>query len=271
MTSTIAESLNSRGYVIVARSMGAARLLDYRVSILRGVVLERWRGRAIVIVARAAGRPVVGRPRASSPWRKQRCSHCRRRQASCTCARSDLKRLMRGSFRAVRPTLSRCGTSHPSGDGVDISLLMNAGLLVDLRSFRRPARQVSACSEPSFSSWWLPPSPSRTAGTSIALSSKRRAIASDFHAGYRWRQRFFPISSSSCRKKIRRSAGAPSADAIVGPAAYPNGALLKAAAGGRELKILLPMITEVSRESHARLSIVKSATCRVLPTSCRCA
>ncbi len=57
---TIAESL-VKDAIIVARSMGAAELLDYPRERLRGVVLEDGAATShVVIVARAMGIPVVG-------------------------------------------------------------------------------------------------------------------------------------------------------------------------------------------------------------------
>jgi len=57
---TMAESL-AKDSIIVARSMGAAELLDYPRERLRGVVLEDGAATShVVIVARAMGIPVVG-------------------------------------------------------------------------------------------------------------------------------------------------------------------------------------------------------------------
>src|SRR5690606_24558853 len=125
--------------VLVARSMGAAELLDYPREKLRGLALE---GGAItshvVIVARALGIPVVGQVKGAVSMSENGdpviidgddgTMHLRP-QANIQDAYAEKAR-----FRARRQAMYRELRNRPSvsKDGCEVELNMNAGLAVDL-------------------------------------------------------------------------------------------------------------------------------------------
>jgi len=125
--------------IIVARTMGAAELLDYPRDKLRGVVLEDGAQTShVVIVARAMGIPVVGQGKGAVSMSEngdaiivdgdEGLIHLR--------PQPDLEKAYaeKVRFRARRQQLYRELRDSPSQtkDGVQVDLLMNAGLLVDL-------------------------------------------------------------------------------------------------------------------------------------------
>jgi phosphotransferase system enzyme I (PtsP) len=125
--------------IIVARTMGAAELLDYPRDKLRGVVLEDGAQTShVVIVARAMAIPVVGQGKGAVSMSEngdaiivdgdEGLVHLR--------PQSDLEKAYaeKVRFRARRQQLYRELRDKPSEtkDGVQVDLLMNAGLLVDL-------------------------------------------------------------------------------------------------------------------------------------------
>ena len=135
---TLAESL-PKDAIIVARSMGAAELLDYPRERLRGVVLEDGAITShIVIVARAVGIPVAGQVTGAVSMAENGDAiivdgdagrvHLRP-QSDVEAAYAEKVR-----FRAKRQELYRELRGRPSvtKDGVAVDLMMNAGLAVDL-------------------------------------------------------------------------------------------------------------------------------------------
>ncbi|WP_274630232.1 phosphoenolpyruvate--protein phosphotransferase [Arvimicrobium flavum] len=125
--------------IIVARSMGAAELLDYPRDKLRGLVLEDGAVTShVVIVARAMGIPVAGQMKGAVSMAEngdaiivdgeEGVIHLRP-QPDLEAAYSEKVR-----FRARRQEVYRELRSKPSvsRDGVKVDLLMNAGLAVDL-------------------------------------------------------------------------------------------------------------------------------------------
>ena len=125
--------------ILVARSMGAAELLDYPRERLRGLVLEEGAPTShIVIVARAIGVPTVGQVKGAVSLAENGDAiivdgedgqvHLRP-QADIEAAYAEKVR-----FRARRQQLYRELRHEPAvtKDGVPIELLMNAGLAVDL-------------------------------------------------------------------------------------------------------------------------------------------
>ncbi len=128
-----------RDAIIVARSMGAAELLDYPREKLRGLVLEDGAVTShVVIVARAMGIPVAGQVKGVVSMAEngdpiildgdEGTVHLRP-QAEIEAAYAEKVR-----FRARRQELYRSLRDQPavSKDGVRFELLMNGGLLVDL-------------------------------------------------------------------------------------------------------------------------------------------
>ena len=125
--------------IIVARSMGAAELLDYPRDKLRGLVLEDGAVTShVVIVARAMGIPVAGQMKGAVSMAENgdaiivdgdEGSIHLRPQPDLEAAYAEKVR-----FRARRQELYRELRKKPSQtkDGVDIDLMMNAGLAVDL-------------------------------------------------------------------------------------------------------------------------------------------
>ncbi|MBX3584329.1 MAG: phosphoenolpyruvate--protein phosphotransferase [Rhizobiaceae bacterium] len=125
--------------IIVARSMGAAELLDYPREKLRGLVLEDGTLTShVVIVARAMGIPVSGQVKGAVSMSEngdaiivdgdEGTIHLRP-QPDLEAAYAEKVR-----FRARRQELYRELRKKPSEskDGVKVDLLMNAGLAVDL-------------------------------------------------------------------------------------------------------------------------------------------
>ncbi|WP_292496241.1 putative PEP-binding protein, partial [Mesorhizobium sp.] len=125
--------------IIVARSMGAAELLDYPRDKLRGLVLEDGAATShVVIVARAMGIPVAGQVKGAVSMAEngdaiivdgeEGTIHLRP-QSDLEAAYAEKVR-----FRARRQEIYRELRKKPSltKDGVPVDLLMNAGLAVDL-------------------------------------------------------------------------------------------------------------------------------------------
>jgi len=128
-----------RDAVIVARSMGAAELLDFPRDRLRGLVLEDGAITShVVIVARAMGIPVAGQMKGAVSMAENGDAiiidgdegriHLRP-QPDVEAAYAEKVR-----FRARRQELYRELRNKPSKtkDGVRVDLMMNAGLFVDL-------------------------------------------------------------------------------------------------------------------------------------------
>ncbi|MEZ5782825.1 MAG: phosphoenolpyruvate--protein phosphotransferase [Rhizobiaceae bacterium] len=128
-----------RDAIVVARSMGAAELLDYPREKLRGLVLEDGAVTShVVIVARAIGIPVAGQMKGAVSMAEngdaiivdgeEGIVHLRP-QPDVEAAYTEKVR-----FRARRQEVYRELRSRPSvsKDGIKIDLLMNAGLAVDL-------------------------------------------------------------------------------------------------------------------------------------------
>lgn len=125
--------------IIVARAMGAAELLDYPREAIRGLVLEDGAVTShVVIVARAMGIPVVGQVAGIVSLAENRdpiivdgedgVVHLRP-MADLESSYADKVRFRakrQEQFRALRHVESR------TRDGQEITLQMNAGLLVDL-------------------------------------------------------------------------------------------------------------------------------------------
>ena len=125
--------------ILVARSMSPAALLDYDRSRLRGLVLEEAGASShVAIVARALAIPAVSDvPNITEIVEQGDAIIVDGDPARCICARRRTSRRptpkRRGCARAGRRSIARCATCRPSRvDGVAIGLHMNAGLLVDM-------------------------------------------------------------------------------------------------------------------------------------------
>ena len=126
-------------HVIVARSMGAAELLDYNSAKLRGLVLEEAAPTShVVIVARALGIPVVGQlpdfvssTEAGNPIIVDGDEGVVNLRPPLDVESSYAEKV---KFRAGRQKQFAKLRDKPSitRDGISIDLLMNAGLVMDL-------------------------------------------------------------------------------------------------------------------------------------------
>lgn len=258
---TIAESL-AKDAIIVARSMGAAELLDYPRERLRGVVLEDGAATShVVIVARAMGIPVVGQAKGVVSMAENNDAiivdgdegivHLRP-QADVESAYAEKVR-----FRARRQAHYRELRDKPAitKDGVDIALLMNAGLLVDLP-------QLSA---------------SGAVGIGLFRTELQFMVASTFPRSEQQERLYRSVIDAAGDKPVTFRTLDIGGDKVLpyfrSTAHEENPALgwrairltldrpgllrtqlraLLKAAGGRELKLMLPMVTEVSEVKAAR-------------------
>jgi len=135
---------STRDYIVVARNMGAAELLDYNGPQLRGLVLEEGAPTShVVIVARALGIPVVGQVQNVLSLADTDNAIIAdgldgevyvRPTEEIQSAYSEKVR-----FRAKRQEIYDKLRDEPavSKDGVAVNLLMNAGLLMDLPNLER--------------------------------------------------------------------------------------------------------------------------------------
>ncbi|MDH7784007.1 phosphotransferase system enzyme I (PtsP) [Ochrobactrum sp. 19YEA23] len=258
---TMAESL-VKDAIIVARSMGAAELLDYPRERLRGVVLEDGAATShVVIVARAMGIPVVGQAKGAVSMAENNDAaivdgdegvvHLRP-QSDVESAYAEKVR-----FRARRQAHYRELRDKPAmtTDGIEVSLLMNAGLLVDL-----PQLAASGAS-----------------GIGLFRTELQFMVASTFPRAEQQERLYRSVMEASGDKPVTFrtldiggdkvlpyfSASAQEENPALGWRAIrltldrPGllrtqlRALLKAA-GGRELKLMLPMVTEVAEVKAAR-------------------
>jgi len=258
---TIAESL-AKDAIIVARTMGAAELLDYPRERLRGVVLEDGAATShVVIVARAMGIPVVGQAKGAVSMAENNDAaivdgdegivHLRP-QSDVETAYAEKVR-----FRARRQAHYRELRDKPAltKDSIEIGLLMNAGLLVDLP-------QLSA---------------SGAAGIGLFRTELQFMVASTFPRAEQQERLYRSVIEAAGNKPVTfrtldiggdkvlpyfRTMGQEENPALgwrairltldrPGLLRTQLRALLKAA-GGRELKLMLPMVTEVSEVKAAR-------------------
>ncbi len=134
----------SGDHVIVARTMGAAELLDYNSEKLRGVVLEEAAPTShVVIVARALGIPVVGQlgDFVSSAENGNAIAVDGDEGVVALRPPQDVEAAYQEKikFRASRQKQYEKLRELPSvtKDGTEISLLMNAGLLMDMRQLKQ--------------------------------------------------------------------------------------------------------------------------------------
>ncbi len=248
--------------IIVARSMGAAELLDYPREKLRGLVLEDGAATShVVIVARAMGIPVVGQVKGAVSMAEngdaiiadgeEGAVHLRP-QADLEAAYAEKVR-----FRARRQELYRELRNKPSmsKDGVQIDLLMNAGLMVDLPQLVE----------------------SGAAGIGLFRTELQFMVASTFPRAEAQEQLYRDVLDAARGKPVTFRTIDIGGDKVLpyfknntqeenpalgwrairltldrpGLLRTQIRALLKAA-GGRELKLMLPMVTELGEIAQAR-------------------
>lgn len=250
--------------VIVARSMGAAELLDYRRETIRGLVLEEGAATShVVIVARALGIPVVGQVKGAVSMSENRDLVIVDGEDGGVHLRppSDLATLFsdKARFREKRQERYRSLREVPAQtkDGVAIDLEMNAGLLVDLPQldesgaagiglFRTELQFMIASTMPRASDQ------ERLYAAVLDAAADRPVTFRTLDVGG---DKVLPYLSQSPEENpalgyraLRLALDRP------GLMRTQLRALLKAAAG-RELRIMFPMVTDVSEVRRARALI----------------
>ena len=270
--------------IIVARSMGAAELLDYPRDRLRGLVLEDGAVTShVVIVARAMGIPVAGQMKGAVSMAENGDAiivdgeegriHLRP-QPDVEAAYAEKVR-----FRARRQELYRELRAKPSQtlEGVQVDLLMNAGLAVDLPQL----------------------SESGAAGIGLFRTELQFMVAATFPRAEAQERLYRDVMDAARGKPVTFRTIDIGGDKVLpyfkNTANEENPALgwrairltldrpallrtqvraLLKAAGGRELRLMLPMITELGEIFQAREIIDRevrhlSRFAHDLPTSLR--
>jgi phosphotransferase system enzyme I (PtsP) len=251
-----------RDAIIVARSMGAAELLDYPREKLRGLILEEGAITShVVIVARAMGIPVAGQMKGAVSMSEKGDAiiidgddgvvHLRP-QADVEAAYAEKVR-----FRARRQQLYRELRKKPSvtKDGTHVDLMMNAGLAVDLPQLAE----------------------SGAAGIGLFRTELQFMVASTFPRAEAQERLYRDVLDAAKNKPVTFRTLDIGGDKVLpyfkGAGQEENPALgwravrltldrpallrtqvraLLKAAGGRELRLMLPMVTEISEIRQAR-------------------
>jgi phosphotransferase system enzyme I (PtsP) len=248
--------------IIVARSMGAAELLDYPREKLRGVVLEDGAITShVVIVARAMGIPVVGQMKGAVSMSEngdaiiidgEEGSIHLRPQGDVESAYAEKVR-----FRARRQELYKELRKRPSEskDGVAIDLMMNAGLAVDLPQLAEAG----------------------AGGIGLFRTELQFMVASTFPRAEAQEKLYRDVLEAAQGKPVTFRTIDIGGDKVLpyfkGTGQEENPALgwrairltldrpgllrtqiraLLKAAGGRELRVMLPMVTELGEIAQAR-------------------
>ena len=248
--------------IVVARTMGAAELLDYPRDRLRGLILEDGAQTShVVIVARAMGIPVVGQLKGAVSMSDNGDAVIVDGDAGRIHLRpqEDLEKAYaeKVRFRARRQQMFRELRDKPSRskDGVEVDLLMNAGLLVDLPQL----------------------SESGAAGIGLFRTELQFMVASAFPRAEAQESFYRSVMDASGSKPVTFRSIDIGGDKVLPyfknarPEEHPAlgwrairltldrpgllktqvRALLKAA-GGRELKLMLPMVSELDEITRAR-------------------
>ncbi|RUY98936.1 GAF domain-containing protein, partial [Mesorhizobium sp. M7A.F.Ca.CA.002.15.1.1] len=248
--------------IIVARSMGAAELLDYPRDKMRGLVLEDGAATShVVIVARAMGIPVAGQMKGAVSMAEngdaiivdgeEGVIHLRP-QPDLEAAYAEKVR-----FRARRQEVYRELRKKPSTtrDGVQVDLLMNAGLAVDLPQLAEAG----------------------AAGIGLFRTELQFMVASTFPRAEAQEKLYRDVLEAARGKPVTFRTIDIGGDKVLpyfkGAIQEENPALgwrairltldrpgllrtqiraLLKASGGRELKLMLPMVTELGEITQAR-------------------
>lgn len=248
--------------IIVARSMGAAELLDYPRDKMRGLVLEDGAATShVVIVARAMGIPVAGQMKGAVSMAEngdaiivdgeEGVIHLRP-QPDLEAAYAEKVR-----FRARRQEVYRELRKKPSTtrDGVQVDLLMNAGLAVDLPQLAEAG----------------------AAGIGLFRTELQFMVASTFPRAEAQEKLYRDVLEAARGKPVTFRTIDIGGDKVLpyfkGAIQEENPALgwrairltldrpgllrtqiraLLKASGGRELKLMLPMVTELGEIAKAR-------------------
>ncbi|HEV2501530.1 MAG TPA: phosphoenolpyruvate--protein phosphotransferase [Mesorhizobium sp.] len=248
--------------IIVARSMGAAELLDYPRDKMRGLVLEEGAATShVVIVARAMGIPVAGQVKGAVSMSEngdaiivdgdEGAIHLRPQQ-DLEAAYAEKVR-----FRARRQELYRELRKKPSvtREGVQVDLLMNAGLAVDLPQltesgaagiglFRTELQFMVAATFPRAEAQEKLYRDVLEAARGKPVTFRTIDIGGDKVLPY-FKNATQEENPALGWRAIRLTLDRP------GLLRTQIRALLKAA-GGRELKLMLPMVTELGEIAQTR-------------------
>ncbi|RCK99970.1 MAG: PtsP [Candidatus Tokpelaia sp. JSC189] len=252
----------SQNAVIIAHAMGAAELLDYPRGKIHGLVLEDGATTShVVIVARAMGIPVVGQAKGIVSLAENGNpiiidgdeGHVHLRPAL------DVEKAYaeKVRFQAHRQQLYRDLCNHPpyTRDGLPITMLINAGLLVDLPQLAESGAE----------------------GIGLFRTELQFMIASTFPRAQEQEQLYRTVYQEIGDKSVTFRTLDIGGDKIL-PYFRAKGheenpalgwrairltldrpalmrtqlrALLKAS-GGRELRLMLPMVTEVAEIHHTQ-------------------
>ncbi|WOC16612.1 phosphoenolpyruvate--protein phosphotransferase [Pseudochrobactrum sp. MP213Fo] len=248
--------------IIVARSMGAAELLDYPRERLRGLVLEDGATTShVVIVARAMGIPVVGQAKGAVALAENGDAiiidgedgrvHLRP-QTDVESAYAEKVR-----FRAKRQALYRELRDEPSvtKDGQSIALLMNGGLIVDLPQLKESGAEGVGLFRTELQ--FMVASTFPRSGQQEKLYRAVLEAAGDKPVTFRTLDiggdKVLPYFRSNAHEENPAMGWRAIRLALDRPGLMRTQirALLKAA-GGRELRIMLPMVTEVAEVKATR-------------------
>jgi phosphotransferase system, enzyme I, PtsP len=268
--------------IIVARTMGAAELLDYPRENIRGLVLEEGSATShVVIVARAMGVPVLGQAKGIVSMSEagdaiivdgeEGVAHLR----PISNVESVYAEKVR--FRANRQKLYKSLRNAPNvtADGEAFTLMMNAGLLVDLPQLEESGAE----------------------GIGLFRTELQFMVASAFPRAEVQEQLYRQVIGAAGSKpvtfrtldiggdkalpymRVDTTEENPALGLRAVRLTLERPALLRTqmrallkASGGRELKVMLPMVTELSEITESRKIIQKevqhlSRHAHDLPTS----
>lgn len=253
--------------IIVARNMGAAELLDYPRDRLRGIVLEEGAPTShVVIVARAMGIPVAGGAKGMVAMSDSGDAvivdgldgHVHLRpQADVEAAYAEKVRFRarrQAEYGALRDTRA------VSADGQHVTLLMNAGLLVDLPQveqsgaegiglFRTELQFMIAATFPRAEAQQRLYRSVLDAAGDRPVTFRTLDIGGDKVLPY-FRNAADEENPALGWRAVRLALDRP------GLLRTQMRALLKAAAG-RELRVMLPMVTDLREIDQARALIMR--------------
>ncbi len=257
----LAETL-PKDSILVARTMGAAELLDYPREKLRGLVLEEGAGTShVVIVARAMGIPVAGQVKNAVALAENDDAIIVDGEAGKVHLRPlpELEAVyaQKVKFRASRQEMFRELRDVPTRtkDGVPIELMINAGLMVDLPQleesgaagiglFRTELQFMVAATFPRAEAQEELYRNVVDEANGKPVTFRTLDVGGDKALPY---FKDVPVEENPAMgwRAIRMSLDRP------GLLRTQLRALLKAS-GGRELRIMLPMVTDVSEIAAAR-------------------
>ncbi|WP_306119515.1 MULTISPECIES: phosphoenolpyruvate--protein phosphotransferase [unclassified Roseitalea] len=253
--------------IIVARNMGAAELLDYPRERVRGLVLEHGAPTShVVIVARAMGIPVAGHIKGVVAMANAADEiivdglagqvHLRP-QPDVEAAYAEKVR-----FRARRQAEYRSLRAEPSltADGEPFSLLMNAGLLVDLPQLEQSGAQGIGLFRTELQFMIAATFPraeaqERLYGSVLDAAGQRPVTFRTLDIGG---DKVLPYFRNAPEEENPALGWRAMRLALDRPGLLRTQvrALLKAAAG-RELRLMLPMVTELAEIDRARAMITR--------------